>query len=205
MRQGSRRSVEPAPTSPRTRGIKEDDHDVRNLTLTFGLPLGHLAPVAPVHVASEFTVGVSFFQGSRLEKKIVDPLMFKFPILWFNFNSTLLYSHCSIFSFLLSKDAALTQPFYAVTAFLKEALASEDATLPGLGPCLFLRLTVARKRIANAAPSSLFGIAGLQLISSNCTTRATPNRASVVERSAGSAQTPSRTRETRFRTGPRSS
>ena len=177
--------------------------ELKRTTTTFGLPLGHLAPVAPVHVASEFNVSVSFFQGSGLGKKIDD--MFKFPILWFNFNSTLLYSHCSIFSFLLSKDAALTQPFYAVTAFLKEALASEDATLPGLGPCLFLRLTVARKRIANTAPSSLFGIAGLQFISSNCTTRATPSRASVVERSAGSTQTPSRTRETRFRTGPRSS
>ena len=106
--------------------------ELKRTTTTFGLPLGHLAPVAPVHVASEFTVGVSFFQGSRLEKKIVDPLMFKFPILWFNFNSTLLYSHCSIFSFLLSKDAALTQPFYAVTALLQENFGIRDPTLPGL-------------------------------------------------------------------------
>ena len=36
------------------------------------------------------------------------------------------------FSFLLSRDAALTQPFYAVTAFLQENFGIRDPTLPGL-------------------------------------------------------------------------
>ena len=177
--------------------------ELKRTTTTFGLPLGHLAPVAPVHVASEFNVSVSFFQGSGLGEKSMICLNF----LYCGSTLTARYStHIAVFSLFCCPKMQLSRNhFTRLLLFLKEALASEDATLPGLGPCLFLRLTVARKRIANAAPSSLFRIAGPQFISSNCTTRATPSRASVVERSAGSTQTPSRTRETRFRTGPRSS